>query len=421
MSRTGSVNAEGSDPWCFEQDAAKECRRFHDQRFEPLEGRREALAKFAERFYRERLGIAPPPATRAALAAIADPRGLAIEIAHDGQLPHLGIVRMVLKARDLAERDGRGVALYLVGNHYTAAMRPDNVRFGMPLRGESPDAVKHPPKIRIGKANAHVPFRWLPPPRHGDLEALREQVRAFVRHNLAHEKARGAALVPDARARAEERLHGIFDGLMAASAAVSSMGDWLMRVQWDLFRMMLGEGAESIVFLPMAELTDLFRDELAQIPRAAAHTPGGFWIHCPKCFRRQRLHWSPGAATAFRCQVCAYSAELTETEIWRWFAPDIVAYEAGLFRLGVDGWVAGSRASYHPEIRRVSIEVFGREPPPTFFLESVPSFRGAGDPPEGFRKTRLLRALLEAEPEAIAAALSAPWAENPVLRSDLIR
>src|SRR2546430_16835935 len=89
--------------------------------------------------------------------ALADPDTLLIEMAHDGQLPHLGIVRLVLKSHSIARQDSNALALYLVGNHYTAAMRPENLRFGVPLKGGSPDDVKEPPRIRLGKAQAHVP------------------------------------------------------------------------------------------------------------------------------------------------------------------------------------------------------------------------------------------------------------------------
>jgi hypothetical protein len=68
----------------------------------------------------------------------------------------------------------------------------------------------------------------------------------------------------------------------------------------------------------------------------------------------------------------------------------------------------------------VAVEVFGREPPPTFLLASVPTFRGLGDPREGFGKTRLLRALLEIEATDLGLALRAPWNENPRIFSDVI-
>jgi hypothetical protein len=105
---------------------------------------------------------------------------------------------------------------------------------------------------------------------------------------------------------------------------------------------------------------------------------------------------------------------------WKWTMPDIVAYEVALFRLGTDAWVVGSRASYLPAIERTYDRLFRSPMPPRFFQTSVPVFRGIGDPPEGYGRTRLLRALLEMDPAALAAGLRAPWEENPKLRSDLL-
>jgi hypothetical protein len=73
-----------------------------------------------------------------------------------------------------------------------------------------------------------------------------------------------------------------------------------------------------------------------------------------------------------------------------------------------------------PAIERTYDRLFRSPMPPRFFQTSVPVFRGIGDPPEGYGRTRLLRALLEMDPAALAAGLRAPWEENPKLRSDLL-
>ncbi len=409
-----------------------------------MEGRRRDLAEFATEFYERRLGIAGDAETRGVLDTIANPDTLLIEMAHDGQLPHLGIVRLVLKAHDIARLDGRAVTLYLVGNHYTAAMRPDNIRFGVPLMGESPDALKHPPKLRIGKAHAHTPFRWLPPPSAHDLEALRNQVADYVTNNLAHEQKLGTLVAPDATDKTRARLDEMFGLLALAAREVQNFGDWLIRVQHDLFHRMLGAEANRILFLPMADLTTLVRDELTVVAERAEEVSvikatvsarqlargeepyqrlgeaSAFWVYCPTCFRRIRHAWRPGTALDFACPACKGRQFLEGEEVWRWLMPDIVAYEVALFRVGIDGWVVGSRAAYHPAIERTYARLFKTEMPPTSFLTSVPVFRGIGDPREGYGKTRLLRALLEKEPSALAADLRAPWREDPKLRSDVL-
>jgi hypothetical protein len=194
----------------------------------------------------------------------------------------------------------------------------------------------------------------------------------------------------------------------------------------------------------MADLTDLFREDLATLGLAGSLLSGikgevsaeqasrgeepyqhraetsSFWFFCPTCHRRQRGPWSPGSPVELACTKCGREVVLDGADLWKRMMPDIVAYECGLFRLGIDGWIVGSRAAYHPVIERTYAHVFGMIMPPKFFLTSIPVFRGAGDPPEGYGKTRLLRALLEIEPEVLGQALRAPWGEDPFIRSDLL-
>src|SRR5438105_13070768 len=57
--------------------------------------------------------------------------------------------------------------------------------------------------------------------------------------------------------------------LVLAAAEVASFGDWLIRAQYDLFHRMMGEEADRIVFLPMADLTSLLRPELTVVAERA--------------------------------------------------------------------------------------------------------------------------------------------------------
>src|SRR5207249_175385 len=110
------------------------------------------------------------------------------------------------KADAIARMDRKALTLYLIGNHYTAEMRPENLRFGAPLKGGSPDEVKHPPKVRVGKARSHTPFRWLRPPTSHGLHALRKQIDDFVENNVAHEMKAGGRLRTNAKRRIAVRL-----------------------------------------------------------------------------------------------------------------------------------------------------------------------------------------------------------------------
>src|SRR5213083_1766522 len=438
--------AAAASPFVVEQDAAAKARTYHDaaRKVFPFEARRRDLARFAADFYKNRLRIRGTAGTRAAIEALANPDTLLIEMAHDGQLPHLGIVRLVLKSHSIARQDSDALALYLVGNHYTAAMRPENLRFGVPLKGGSPDNVKHPPRIRLGKAQAHVPFRLLGPPSAHSLFALRDQVTDFVDNNLSHEAKRGHRTLPDARERIFGRLDEVFRMLVLAASEVASFGDWLIRAQYDLFHRMMGQEADRIVFLPMADVTSLLRPELTTVAarakevsaikaevakeqlsagiepytRSAREPP--LWAYCLACYRRTRVPWQPGNALEMVCPFCATHVVLAAEEAWKWVMPDIIGYEAALFRLGIAGWVVGSHAPYHPVVEGTYARLFGAEMPPKFFLTSVPVFRGIGDPRDGYGRTRLLRALLEMDPPAVAKGLAGPWSEDPKLRSDLL-
>src|SRR5439155_966067 len=232
-----------------------------------------------------------------------------------------------LKSHSIARQDSNALALYLVGNHYTAAMRPENLRFGVPLKGGSPDDVKHPPRIRLGKAQSHVPFRLLGPPSAHSLFALRDQVTDFVENNLSHEAKRGHRTVPNAKKRILLRLDEEFRMLVLAASEVASFGDWLIRAQYDLFHRMMGEEADRIVFLPMADLTSLPRPELTGVAaRANDGTPACSPSRCRRNSSSRASPCSAGSAipatgTAGPAS-CARSSRWTRRR-WRRASPDL--------------------------------------------------------------------------------------------------
>jgi hypothetical protein len=214
-----------------------------------------------------------------------------------------------------------------------------------------------------------------------------------------------------------QRLREQFRLLASAAREVSNFGDWFVRVQHELLRDMLGSEVRRVIFLPMADLKELVRPHLEEIAQIA---PSRFWLHCPSCRHRQRLSWTPGTSIPFACEGCGQSKRLSQTEAWDLTFPDVVAFEAALVRLGIDGWIVGSRAPYHPQVELLHRRLWGREMPPKFFITSVPRFRGVGDPPDGYGKTRLLRALLEVEPAKLARLLSEPWVKSPDIVSEFL-
>ena len=106
--------------------------------------------------------------------------------------------------------------------------------------------------------------------------------------------------------------------------------------------------------------------------------------------------------------------------IWNVAMPDIIGFECGLFRLGISGWLVGSRAPYQEVIEKTYNELYNIPMPPRFLLDSIPTFRGIGDPTEGYGRTTLLRALVEISSEKLFNALMAPWDENPYISSEFL-
>jgi len=394
-------------------------------------GARRRLADFITSFY-ARIRIAVP----AGLAdRLADPSLPVIEMAHDGQLPHLGIVRSVLKADEIAAATG-GVCLYLIGNHYTSAMKPRNLHLGMPLRGVAPEKTKSPLRVSVGGASEDVPFKLLPAPSKEQLGDLEARAADYLTNNAAHERSRGTE-VRDLGA-VEARMAATFHVLRSTAGEVGSFGDWLIRVQHDLLD--AGRSLPSTLFAPFGDLHVPLRRELAAVmarepdtirlkasvsqgqrergekPYAALPVSSG-WLACPRCGNRARTESLSTTAVRFKCPGCGQTAEGTLADFEDRFSPDIVLFELMLFQAGIHGWVVGSRAAYHPVIEAAHRLILGGEMPPKFLLASVPRFRGIGDPPDGYGRTRLVRALFESERDVLLSALRAPWAEDPALTS----
>jgi len=341
----------------------------------------------------------------------------------------------VLKAHEIAASSGKGLALYLVGDHYTPDMRPENLYVGLPLRGIDADHVKNPLTVPVGRTFRHVPFRRLPPPSATSLDEIERRSEAWLVNNAAHagHKSSLAALKSNLRAQ--------MDMLRDSARQTRSFGDWLMRVQVLWFDALLGGPSPHLVILPMSGIVDWLPEILEGIARederlvriktevSTAQRMGGktpysgtdsvrssFWVYCSRCERRSRATWANGM---FRgsCVKCREPSTARWPEEASRVMPDIVAYETALFRAGIAGWVVGSPAPYHPVIERTYRELFGLEMPPKFFLTSVPRFWGLGEPEVGNPRARLLRVLLEIEPGVINESLAGPWDSEPRLRS----
>jgi len=415
-----------------ERGMSAACERYWVEVIQPeaLMAGRSRMASGLEDLYVRRLRL-PDGRERAHALRDALVDAVLIEIGHDGQLPHLGVVRMVLKARSLAASIPSGHAIYLIGDHYSANMRPQNLHLGIPLRGVDSDHVKSPLILPVGPRRGHVPFHRLPPPEQSALDGLERRAEAWVAHNARHARNPSAARVVNARLREQ------FDLLRRSSALTTSFGDWLMRVQILWFDALYGGAPERLVVLPMTGIVEWLPDVLGEIaalgpiPGAAGMTrasgddrseerpSGSFWIYCRNCFRRHRATWEEGRFVG-ACSSCRTALEARWPEEAGWVMPDVVACEMALFRAGIAGWVVGSRADYIDAIRRGYRDRFQREMPPVFFLQSMPRFHGLGEPSDGHARARLFRVLLELDPREIRNALEAPWSADPVLRSSFL-
>jgi len=100
--------------------------------------------------------------------------------------------------------------------------------------------------------------------------------------------------------------------------------------------------------------------------------------------------------------------------------PDIISFENAYFRIGIGGWVVGSRAPYQKVIDKVYSEFYGIPTPPRFLLNSIPIYRGIGDPDNGYGRTTLLRALIESSPQELYEKLMSPWKENSYIKSNFM-
>src|SRR5947207_11258390 len=75
----------------------------------------------------------------------------------------------------------------------------------------------------------------------------------------------GGRLRTNAKRRIAVRLDQLFGMMHLAAEEVENLGDRLIRIQHDLFHLMRGHEADRILFLPIADLTDLVGPQLTLI------------------------------------------------------------------------------------------------------------------------------------------------------------
>ena len=373
---------------------------------------REALGQLVEDTYPE-CGRPIPYSLTSRITSSETPL---VEVAHDGQLPHLGIVRLVLKSAQVAKLSD-GVAIYLIGDHYSAEIRPRNVLVGMPLRGRNPDEVKQPLRLPIHGSDKEVSFMYLPPPSLAEIDTLHSRTWDWFEKNIAYERSLGNRI--EALDKLRERISLWYDRLGQESVAAGSLGNWMIRVQMRFIEEILGTKDLPLVVLPMSRFRSLIAAELREIigsPRAQSDGPkAGIWVHCPRCKVRGRPDMT-GSQVHFLCGRCRSEVEEPLDPAGPHQFPDIVSFEAAALQV-FSGWVVGSNAEYLPSIDRIYEDRRGTRSPPRAVLSSVPFFKGIGEPPEGYGRSRVLRVLFEVDGPAFRDALLSPWMQNPRIAS----
>ena len=377
--------------------------------------------------------------------SVVNPETIFLEVAHDGQIPHLGIVRLVLKTYHISTLIPNSMVIYFIGDHYSAEMCAESTLFGIPQMGVSPNKQRSPVVIKIGRKNQHVPLKWISVPSEQMIDEIKKNVIDWIVNNISYEKNKGRT-IKDIE-KIEDNLEKIFRILKENARQVDNYGDWIIRIQYILFKELMGEEINRIIFLPFSDMTKLAEKEFLYylretekinlikkdvsekqlnnrlIPYQKTEIPNetiSFWLYCPNCKRRTRPERCEDGTIKFKCRVCSTELQDSINNLWDIIMPDIIAFENAYFRLGIGGWVIGSEAPYQEVIAAVYKTLYSMPMPPRFLLKSVPVFRGIGDPEEGYGRTTLMRALLESSNEKLFRMLMSPWDENPNIESNFL-
>lgn len=406
----------------------------------------EDLMRFIEDFYSHRLSIILSKKEKSELRdLLKDPNTILIEVAHGAQLPHLGLVRLVLKAYHISCILPKSCVLYFIGDHYSAEMLPECNLFGLPLRGVTPKEQKRPITFEIGRKKMHIPLKWVNPPSDDIIGNVGEKVKDWLINNESYERKSGNYVKN--KEKIIVNIEGVIDILKDSVKDVHNYADWTIRVQRSIFKEIIGDSINKIIFLPFSELYKLVDNEYryilqetevinkikkevskSQIKRGFNHyqrydmdsNTSCFWVYCPKCKRRGRSVMIPNTKLKFTCKVCGTTIIDYLDNLWHIVMPDIVAFEMGLLRLGIGGWVVGSKASYQEVIENTYKSLYNIPMPPRFLLNSVPIFRGIGDPKDGYDRTTLLRSLMEVSGRTLYEKLISPWNEDPFIKSEFL-
>jgi hypothetical protein len=377
--------------------------------------------------------------------SILNPETIFLEVAHNGQIPHLGIVRLVLKTYQISTLIPNSLVIYFIGDHYSADMSPESTLFGIPQMGVSPNQQKNPVVFKLGRNKQHIPLKWINSPSTQMIDDVESKVKDWIINNVSYEKKHGVYVRNPKEI--EANLSKITSVLRKNASIVDDYGNWMIRVQYELFKDLMGDEVNKIIFLPFSGMTNIAKNhyinvldhtreinnikeeasrkqsEAGMIPYQKAKRSEdtvSFWLYCPECKRRSRPQRLLDGTLSFKCHVCNTEVRDSIDNLWDIVMPDIVAFENAYFRIGIGGWVVGSKAPYQEIISEVYKYLYGSPMPPRFLLDSIPVFRGVGDHEKGYGRTTLMRALMEISAEKLFTKLMSPWNDSPYIESDYL-
>jgi len=247
----------------LEEEYARECINYH-QRYLRDDNNlidREVLLSVIRKFYQE-IHLSLSDSEKEFLKnSVLDKNTIFLEVAHDGQLPHLGIIRLILKTYHLCTLIPNSMVLYFVGDHYSSNMCHESTLFGIPQMGVSPNKQRKPVVLKIGRKNQHVPLKWIDSPNKEMLDDLKKSILDWSTNNIAYEKKKGNIIGDLTSVR--DNIDKIIDLLKENADNVNNYGNWLIRVQYTLLRSLMGDEINRIIFLPFSAMHELAKNEFS--------------------------------------------------------------------------------------------------------------------------------------------------------------
>lgn len=241
-----------------------------------------------------------------------------VEFAHTPQIPHVGIVRLLLTAvREAHSRNG--IFVFCINDQLPPRILPESRYTPVAINGTN---VSKPPRFGIPKSKAAMAMCQITAPKATELDCF---------------EARWRQLCSDAQET------GAFDILREASLACGSLSAWLTRVTLGL------TGLKPLI-VPTWQLGHAIPGQFKELLEKA---PDRFWRHCEACgYRLGRFHKAVAS-----CPCCGTRGTSSHA------IPDVIARQALMNAAGLALRVSGTEKAYQGEADVFSETVLSTKPP----------------------------------------------------------